>query len=94
MNKDCTKVIENKEHACGYSLVADDNPCRRLFIVLRGLTCQVSMEVPYYSAKGVKLPSVCFHCGGNPGANDADIIELQNIRAVWNYLHILYGHAV
>ena len=51
----------------------------------RELACQISMEVPYYSAKGVELPSVCFHCGGNSGAvlaNDADIIELQNIHAV------------
>ena len=49
------------------------------------LTSQMSMEVPYYSAKRVKLPSVCFHCGGNSGAvlaNDVDIIELQNIHAV------------
>ena len=71
--------------ACGGSLVPDDNPRRRLFIVRRKLTCQMSMEVPYYSAKRVKLPSVCFHCGGNSGAvlaNDADIIELQNIHAV------------
>ena len=45
----------------------------------------MSMEVPYYSAKGVKLPSICFHCGRNSGAllaNDADIIELKNIHAV------------
>ena len=73
------------EYACGGSLVPDNNPRRRLFIVRRELTCQMSMEVPYYSAKRVKLPSVCFHCGGNSGAvlaNDADIIELQNIHAV------------
>ena len=73
------------DYACGGSLVPDDNPRRRLFIVRRELTCQMSMEVPYYSAKRVKLPSVCFHCGGNSGAvvaNDADIIELQNIHAV------------
>ena len=71
------------EYASGGSLVRDDNPRRRLFAVRRELTCQMSMEVPYYSAKRVKLPSVCFHCGGNSGAvlvNDADIIELQNIQ--------------
>ena len=45
----------------------------------------MSMEVQYYSAKGVKLPSICFHCSANSGAvlaNDANIIELQNIHAV------------
>ena len=73
------------EYAWGGSLVPDDNQRRRLFIVHRELTCQISMEVPYYSAKRIQLPSVCFHCGGNSGAvlaNDADIIELQNIHAV------------
>ena len=73
------------EYACSGSLVPDDNPRRRLFIVRRELACQMSMEVPYYSVKRVKLPSVCFHCGRNSGAvlaNDADIIELQNIHAV------------
>ena len=85
MNEDLTKVIENEENACGGTLVPDDNPRRRLFIVRRELTCLMSMELQYYSAKGVKLSSVCFHCGGNSGAvlaNDADIIELQNIHAV------------
>ena len=73
------------QYACGGSLVPDDNPRGRLFIMCRELTSQKSMEVPYYSVKRVKLPSVCFHCGGNSGAvfaNDADIIELQNIHAV------------
>ena len=73
------------EYACGGSLVPDDNPRRHLFVVRRELTSQMSMEVPYYSEKRVKLPSVCFHCGGNSGAvlaNDADIVELQNLHAV------------
>ena len=51
----------------------------------RELTCQMSMQVPYYSAKRVKTAIRLFHCGGNSGAvlaNDADIIELQNIHAV------------
>ena len=78
------KVIENEEYACGSSLVPD-NPRRRLFIVHRELACEMSMEVSYYSAKGVKLPHVCFHCGGNLGAvlaNDADILELQKLHVV------------
>ena len=76
-NTELTRCISMDEYACGGSLVPDDNPRRRLFIVRRELTCQLSMEVPYHSAKRVKLPSVCFHCGGNSGAvlaNDADII--------------------
>ena len=70
------------EYACGGSLVPDNNSRRRLFIVRRELACQMSMEVPYYSAKRVKLPSVCFHCSGNYGAvlaNDADNIELHAV---------------
>ena len=92
-NEDLTKVIENEEYACGGSLVSDDNPRRRLFIVRRELASEMSMEVSYYSAKGVKLPPVCFHCGGNSGAvlaNDTDILELQKLHAVVRpVLHIL-----
>ena len=85
MNEDLTKVIENEEYACDSSMVPDDNPRRRLFIVRTELACEMSMEVSYYSAKGVKLPHVCFHCGGNSGAvlaNDTDILELQKLHVV------------
>ena len=61
------------------------NPRRGLIIVRRELTCETSIEVPYYSAKTVKLQLICFHCGGNAGAalaNDSDILELRKLHTV------------
>ena len=43
------------------------------------------MEVPYYSAKVVQLPPVCYHCGGASKAslsNDTDIQALQKLHDV------------
>ena len=57
-------IIENGDYFCGGSLLPDNDSNCYKFAVKRQLACHIPMEVPYYSAKVVQLPPVCYHCGG------------------------------
>lgn len=63
------EVKENNEYSCDGSLVPNENPCQFKFLVHCDLAWHMSREVAYYSAKSIKLPTVCFYFGGASGVS-------------------------
>ena len=55
------EVKENGEYTRGGTPLSDEDPCRFKFFVHRKSAFYKSIEVSYYSAKRVRLSSVCFY---------------------------------
>ena len=57
-------VDESRLFSCGVPLFPPDSPIHKTIVVRQKLTCSSPIEAQYYSAKLVKLPAVCYCCGG------------------------------
>ena len=80
------KVLSAKEKSaielvdeCGMPLFHSESSLNRTIVVRQKLTCSSHIEVQYYSAKLIKLPAICYWCGGAQETlvYDEDYTQLQ-----------------
>ena len=57
-------IDEGRLFLCGMPLFNPESPVHKTIVVRQKPTCVSPIEAQYYSAKLVKLPAVCYWCGG------------------------------